>query len=575
MRWPVASHWAAAALAFACVACGHKATVPELTEEFVYTALSFSPSAATAAGLHEYKGLQFDGLLDDISPAATSRQRAFYQDFNQRLTKIDAEKLSPGDRADLAILQDRTGLALLELDRIHSPLHNPALYTEILGRALFTPYAIEYAPKAQRFRDIVSRLRLVPRFLEQAASNLSSVPGAWCKTAIEENQGNIDLVDSELRNAAPPELRQEYGRAAGIALPAMRNFQDLLTNRLQYLDNYNWRLGADLYGRKFRLALESAGSAQDVLESAEKRLVSIRERMYNLALPLYLKLPSARKDVESMQIFERQQTVIGAVLANIAGRSPAAQSDVDAARKDVEEARSFVRRLGLITLPANGNLQVAPAPAFARAVNFAGGFDPAPPLEPQLNAFYWVTGANLGRCGFYSLKLLTLREAIPGRWVQMQRASALEPKPRRLLRSVFGNSAYIAGWAEYAAQLAIDAGYLDHSPELALMFAKERLRVTLNAVLDVRLHTLDMSDEEALDAMRRGAFEDTEESAEELQAAKLTSCQRPAAFVGWAKWLKARADYQAQHGGAAAEFHNAALKQGAVPMSQLVDVLAR
>jgi uncharacterized protein (DUF885 family) len=84
-----------------------------------------------------------------------------------------------------------------------------------------------------------------------------------------------------------------------------------------------------------------------------------------------------------------------------------------------------------------------------------------------------------------------------------------------------------------------------------------------------------MSDEEALDAMRRGAFEDTEESAEELQAAKLTSCQRTAAFVGWAKWLRARADYQAQHGGTAAEFHNAALKQGAVPMSQLVSVLAR
>jgi len=34
-----------------------------------------------------------------------------------------------------------------------------------------------------------------------------------------------------------------------------------------------------------------------------------------------------------------------------------------------------------------------------------------------------------------------------------------------------------------------------------------------------------MTDEEAPDAMRRGGFEGTEESAEELQAAKLTSCQ--------------------------------------------------
>ena len=71
-----------------------------------------------------------------------------------------------------------------------------------------------------------------------------------------------------------------------------------------------------------------------------------------------------------------------------------------------------------------------------------------------------------------------------------------------------------------------------------------------------------MTDEEAPDAMRRGGFEGTEESAEELQAAKLTSCQRPATFVGWARWLKTRVDYQAQHGGTAAEFHIGELKQG-------------
>ena len=424
------------------------------------------------------------------------------------------------------------------------------------------PYAVEYAPKAQRFRDIVSRLRMVPLFLEQAASNLSSMPTAWCKAAIEENQGNIDLVDTELRNAAPAELKQEYGRAAGIALPALRTFQDLLTNKLQYLDNYNWRLGPEFYGRKFRLALESAGSAQDVLESGEKQLVSIRERMYNLALPFYRKLPSAKKDVESLEIFERQQTVIGAVLADIAQRSPSAESNLDDARKDLEEVRAFVRRVGLITLPASGNLQVAPAPAFARAVQFRRRIQSRASARTAVGRVLLGDGSESSRVQFLPLEAADAARSHSRNWVQMQRASALEPKSRRLLRTVFGNSAYMAGWGEYATQQAIDAGYLDHSPELALLFAKEQLRVTLNAVLDVRLHTLEMSDEEAMDAMRRGAFEDTEESAEELQAAKLTSCERAAAFVGWAKWLRARADYQAQHGGTAAEFHNARSSKG-------------
>jgi hypothetical protein len=118
-----------------------------------------------------------------------------------------------------------------------------------------TPYATEYAPKAARFRNIISRLRLVPLFLEQAKSNLLRVPAAWCKAAMEENQGKVDFVDGELRNAAPADVRQEYDQAADVALPARRKFQDLLTNKLQYLDDYSWRLGPELYNRKFRLGV--------------------------------------------------------------------------------------------------------------------------------------------------------------------------------------------------------------------------------------------------------------------------------------------------------------------------------
>src|SRR5580692_247227 len=90
-------------------ACRHKPTIADLTAEFVYTVLSFSPSAATAAGLHEYKGQVLDEQLDDIGPAAIDHQRRFYEDFNQRLEQFDPDNLPAQERADLAILQDRVG----------------------------------------------------------------------------------------------------------------------------------------------------------------------------------------------------------------------------------------------------------------------------------------------------------------------------------------------------------------------------------------------------------------------------------------------------------------------------------
>src|SRR5215468_2990091 len=79
----------------------------KLSEEFVYTTLAFSPSSATAAGLHQYNNQNLDDMLDDVSPAAQDRQRKYYEDFRQRLAALKSDDLSAEDRADLTIMQDQ------------------------------------------------------------------------------------------------------------------------------------------------------------------------------------------------------------------------------------------------------------------------------------------------------------------------------------------------------------------------------------------------------------------------------------------------------------------------------------
>jgi uncharacterized protein (DUF885 family) len=215
-----------------------------------------------------------------------------------------------------------------------------------------------------------------------------------------------------------------------------------------------------------------------------------------------------------------------------------------------------------------------------------GGFNPAPPLEPQLGAFYWVTPippdwpadrveSKLREYNFYKLKLLTIHEAMPGHYVQMQIANDVEPAPRRLLRSIYGNGPYIEGWAQYAEQMMLDSGFLDRSPEMALTFAKEDLRVIANAILDVRLQMLGMTDQEALDLMEKQTFQEKEEAEGKLQRAKLSSAQLPTYFAGWRGWLKVREDYKNAKGGSyhLTTFNDTALKQGAVPLPALGKML--
>jgi uncharacterized protein (DUF885 family) len=121
----------------------------------------------------------------------------------------------------------------------------------------------------------------------------------------------------------------------------------------------------------------------------------------------------------------------------------------------------------------------------------------------------------------------------------------------------------------------IEAGFLNRSPELALTFAKEELRVLANTILDVRLQMLNMSDQEALDLMTKQTFQETEEATAKLQRAKLSSAQLPTYFVGWRAWNKVRDEQRQKKGSAfnAQAFHDAALKKGAVSISSLNSLL--
>ena len=556
-----------------------------LSDEFIHTTLAFSPATATGVGLHRYQGQNLDNMLDDMSPANQDRQRHYYEHFGEQLDALSSDQLTAEDQADLSILKDQVSLALLDLNELHSHLHNPTLYVETLGNALFSPYVLEYAPPQARMRNIIARLQKVPFFLDQASTNLTSSPDIWTKVAMEENEGNVGLVDKTIRAAVPPDLRDAYNLAALSALDAMRKSQDYLKNSLSARNDASWRMTTDRYMRKFRFTLESGVEADTMLQMAERELERVRAEMLELALPLDRQLAPAHKDHAELSGADRENQVIGEVLAKIAERHSTRESYMDDARQDLAEARAFVEEKRLLTLPPRANLQVIPTPEFMRGIYSVGGFSAAPALEPQLGAFYWITPippdwpkeraeSKLREYNYYKLKLLTIHEAMPGHYVQMEIANNVQPESRRVLRSVDGNGPYIEGWGEYATQMMLDQGFLGHSPEMALTFAKEKLRVIANAILDVRLHMLDMTDQEALDLMEKQTFQEEEEATEKLQRAKLSSCQLPMYFVGWSAWLRVREQYQQKHASSSLSgFHDWALRAGAVPLPALTRLL--
>ena len=537
----------------------------KLTDDLLYGTLALSPVAATQTGYHEHNGMPLDEALDDYSQMGIERQRQFYEQIQSRVNALNATSLDKEQHADLEIMKNQLNLQLLELNTIQSFKHNPTIYVELAGNALFVPFILEYAPKDQRFRHIVKRLEKMPALFEQAKANLVDAPEIWNHVAVDENTGTIGLIDKELRAAVPDAQKADYDRAASTALDALKGFNTFLEKDLSK-KTADWRLGKENYAKKFANVLVTGKTPEQLLAEAEADLQSIRQDMEKTSAPKTVK--------EALDEIARQHATPDTYMAE--------------AKKDLEQATAFVREKGLLTLPPRSNLAVIDTPEFMRGIYAVGGFNAAPPLQPELGAFYWITPipktwpkdrieSKLREYNNYGLQQLTIHEAMPGHYVQLEYANDVQPKSRRLLRNIFGNGPYIEGWAVYTQQLMTDQGYPDNSPGMRLTLGKQLLRVLANTILDVRLQTMGMTDQQALDLMIKDTYQEKEEATAKLQRAKLSSCQLPTYFAGWKGWLQVRDRYQQKQGSkfSLKEFHERALKESAVPLPTLENLLVQ
>ena len=547
----------------ACKMPGENQNFGELTDQFVYGSLALSPVTATSAGYHVHKGKQLDDMLDDFSPAGIQEQRRFYYEMHQKLDVIKQETLDLEQKADWRLMQDQVGLSSLELNRIRNYVHNPTAYVELVGNALFSPFVLEYAPKNERFEHIIKRLERIPALMLQARENLRDSADVFTRVAQEENDGNIALIDGTMRAQVPAELKSHYDQAASGALDALRKFNTYLKTDLAGKPG-NWRLGKEKYDLKFQWMLDVGKKPEEVLAEAEAALKSTQEELAKLAAPK--SIPDA--------------------LNAIAKEHATPETYMDEAKRDLQQATDFVKAKNLVPLPGRSNLQVIETPEFMRGVYGVGGFNPAPALEPQLGAFYWVTpmGKNwpkdrieskLREYNEYGMQQLTIHEAMPGHYVQFEYANNVEPKTRRILRNLYGNGPYVEGWGVYSQQIMSDEGYLNNSVPLRMTFLKQMLRVITNTILDVKMQTMDMSDDEAMDLMLKQAYQEKEEAVAKLQRAKLSSAQLPMYFVGWRGWLQVRSEFKSRKGSSfnLTDFHEKALKESAVPLPTLGSLL--
>jgi uncharacterized protein (DUF885 family) len=568
----------------------------KLAEGFIHETLALSPASASQAGYHNHvdpktgKTIALDALLDNVSPAGIAEQRRAYAQWQHRFrTETPVSSLGIEDAADWHLIDDQISQTLLDLDRIQTYEHNPTLYVELLGSALFQPFTDDYAPQDVRLGHILSRIAAIPRFIEQARTELVDADPIFIKVAVEENDGNIDMIQGPIADAVKSnaKLNAQFDRVAPAAITALRDFSRWLQDDLaKRKTDRTWRLGRDLYAEKFRLVMETPITVDQVLAEAEAALKQTRAQMLQLALPLHKQYFPDHDDHAALSPQERENRIISEVLQKISDDHPKRDDLIPTVKDDLSGIRQFIIEHKIVSLKSRDNLKVIETPVFMRGIYSVAGFHGAPPLDPNAEAQFWVTPidpkmpadraeSKLREYNNWVLKWLCIHEALPGHYVQAEHANDIQPVTRRLVRSLYNNGAYAEGWAEYVAQVMMQQGFANNDPRYRISYLKVWLRSIANAILDIRMQTMGMTDEEAMSLMMNDAFQTRAEAEGKLQRAKLSSVQLATYYVGTSEWWRLRHAYETAKGKdfTLAGFHDRALDEGALPVPWLTDIL--
>jgi uncharacterized protein (DUF885 family) len=577
----------AAAEAFRCTLSPSE-SLPEKANRFLLATLTFVPVEATQAGYHGDASHPLDSLLDDNSAATIAAEHDLLTAGEACFSQAHAP--SPEDSADLALLIDNIHSSLFQLDTLQSYRYRPQDYVEMIGSGLFFPLTSTSGNEADRLTAVVARMEQIPKILNQARQNLKEADPVYIQTAIDENGGNVSVVNQVGAMIAPGSpLRPRYDAASKAALAALESYgnwlRDDLTKRPHTI---TWRTGPEHYARIFAFALGPGTheTPDSVLAAAERDLDIVRKEMYTVALPLHKQWFPEHNDHAGLSGDALENKVVSEVIDRINSDHCAPADLLSTVREQAKGIRAFLVEKDFLTLSTRDNMKIVPTPEFLRGAFSVAGFHSAPALDPTQEAEYWVTPidpkakpeqteSRLREYNNWMLQYLTMHEALPGHYTQFEHANSVEPVSRRILRGLLGSGSYEEGWGEFAVKLMEEAGYANHDPRFVLMVQKIRLRVITNAILDIRMQSRNMTDDEALSLMQEKAFQTRAEAEGKLLRAKLSSGQLITYYVGYHQWLALREHVQAKQGASfnLKRFNDAALDEGPLPIPLLEPLL--
>jgi uncharacterized protein (DUF885 family) len=257
---------------------------------------------------------------------------------------------------------------------------------------------------------------------------------------------------------------------------------------------------------------------------------------------------------------------------------------VAAVKRQIPTLTKFVNDHQLLTQDPSKPLVVRETPLYMRGSGAGASVSAPGPYDLKANTYYnveplpptWTAQqaeSYLREYNDYTLQILNIHEAIPGHYTQLVYANR---SPSRV-KSIFGNGAMIEGWAVYAEQMMLEAGYGNNSDEMWLLWDKWNMRSTLNAVVDNLVQTKQASEQDVVALLTGAGFQEEAEARNKWHRATLSQVQLSSYFTGYTEIVALRNEVRQRDGDkfSVKNFNEQFLSFGSAPVKYIRDLLLR
>ncbi|HMT29028.1 MAG TPA: DUF885 domain-containing protein [Bacteroidia bacterium] len=497
------------------------------------------------------------------------------------LKKYDEKKLSVNALTDYKMMQDRIEADLWYINTFKEYEWNPAWYN--IGGEFAEILNSDFAKLNERLRIISMRLTLTDNYFRAAMENIKNPVIEHTDLAILQNEGSIDIFRKQIRDSiaastlsiADKKVLHEKLDLTVESISTYIEFLKTMRSTMTVDNSRSFRIGKELYDKKFLFDIRSGYTAEQIYEKAVNRKAELHTKMAELARFLWPKY------LAGSPMPDEDRIMIRMVIDKISEKHVPADSFMLAIEKQIPELVAFVNKKNLLYLDPSKPLVVRKTPSYMEGSGAGASISSPGPYDLKGNTYYNVsplTGytperaeSYLREYNHYILQILNIHEAIPGHYAQLVYSN----QSPSLIKSILGNGAMVEGWAVYTERMMLDEGYGDNQPEMWLMYYKWHLRSVCNTILDYSVHVLNWPEKVAVKFLTDEAFQQTAEAQGKWTRVRLSQVQLCSYFTGYTEIYDLREDLKSKQKGSfdLKQFHEKFLSYGSAPVKYIRELM--